>query len=244
MSESKPNYVGKLFIGAFVYALGFLAYFAGTPYWIAYLVAIPLVITIEVISQLIVCTSKRSGYMRHCTVLIVSAWVASFAAYHLSTTPQGAAILLLIVTMVAVFDTFSQVGGVIWKNFSITHQISPNESENKTKEGTVVGYLMSIIAGIVVSIIVHDRLVPDGSNGVVVGLLVSFTPIVAYFGDINESMAKRRLFKRVNGKFTYLKDFSGLLGPVGGVSDRYDGMVLAISVVGGLFELLMLFSLI
>ncbi|MGE4352799.1 MAG: phosphatidate cytidylyltransferase [Oscillospiraceae bacterium] len=104
------------------------------------------------------------------------------------------------------------------------HKLVPKLSPKKTIEGSVGGFLITIVVLIVYGVVLkylgfHVRLLIFA----VYGLLGSFA---CQFGDLSFSA-----IKRIGG----IKDYSNLIPGHGGVLDRFDGMVF----VAALMELLL-----
>ena len=113
--------------------------------------------------------------------------------------------ILFFYFSVIVFDAFSQISGQLFGKNKIT-SISPN----KTYEGLIGGFLVTILAqGYVLD---FDFSLSNRTifiSGVIVCLF-------AFFGDLLASYYKRQVG---------VKDFSNLLPGQGGILDRYDSWI-------------------
>ncbi|HEX4491519.1 MAG TPA: phosphatidate cytidylyltransferase [Acidimicrobiia bacterium] len=95
-------------------------------------------------------------------------------------------------------------------------RIAPNVSPNKTVEGTLVGF----VASVVLALLVVHRIHPwtDTKHALYLGIAVGIGSIL---GDLCESMIKRDL---------ELKDFGSFLPGHGGVLDRFDGLLFCLPI--------------
>lgn len=109
-------------------------------------------------------------------------------------------------------DSFAYIGG---RRFG-RHKLAPNISPSKTIEGSVIGGLMSVIAGILVWL-VSRRFLPLPFLPCIVTALAAST--AGQIGDLSESLLKRYLG---------IKDASHLIPGHGGMLDRFDSMLFAI----------------
>ncbi len=117
---------------------------------------------------------------------------------------QGWVWLALLPTWSA--DTFAYLIG---RRFG-RHKLWPRHSPGKTWEGFFGGILGGLLAAIIIKIIFA---IPNWGNTFLLGLLI---PLVAFFGDISESMMKRDMG---------VKDASNLFPGHGGFLDRIDSLM-------------------
>ncbi len=117
----------------------------------------------------------------------------------------GAAAVANILVGTWTFDTFSYFGGRLLGR----HAIAPRTSPKKTVEGFVVG-IIGGTASVAVAGIWMDWI--DWHQSIILGAVIC---VVAYFGDLFESLMKRDLG---------IKDSGRLLGEHGGVLDRFDAL--------------------
>jgi len=118
---------------------------------------------------------------------------------------SGMQVLLWLVVIIAVTDSFAYIIG---KNFAkkfITQGFSPT-SPNKSWEGVIGGVISGSVIGAFVGLMFFDFF-----TSLVISLLVS---IASVFGDLFESFLKRR---------AGVKDSGEILPGHGGVLDRIDG---------------------
>ncbi len=120
--------------------------------------------------------------------------------------PAGFAAAFLYLA-VATNDAFAQIIGQLFGRRSLAPQISPA----KTIEGAVGGALFAGAIGVALSVTIGRGYLAGGLLGLAVGLM-------GLLGDLTASAWKRALG---------LRNFSGLLGPQGGVLDRFDGLIFA-----------------
>lgn len=121
--------------------------------------------------------------------------------------PHGGAAVANILVGTWAFDTFSYFGGRLWG----THPIAPRTSPNKTVEGFAAGVVGGTIA-VWVAGLYMDWI--DHLESLVLGFVIC---LVAYVGDLFESMLKRDIG---------VKDSGRVLGGHGGVLDRFDALLL------------------
>jgi phosphatidate cytidylyltransferase len=143
--------------------------------------------------------------------LILVAFPLSLAIRLHGLEGQGPALLLFALVIIWVSDTVAYfVGRAIGK-----HPLAPHLSPQKTWEGTVAGFLGSIVVALAFMPWVNVPLIH------LVGM-AAFGNIAGQAGDLLESG-----YKRSAG----IKDSGSLLPGHGGVLDRIDALILAIPVV-------------
>jgi phosphatidate cytidylyltransferase len=126
---------------------------------------------------------------------------------------QGKAIFLFAVILTVACDAGSYFGGSIAGRTPLVDWVSPN----KTVEGLVVGWVTTVLAGLIIKIF-GVSLWEDVS--VIKVLLMSIVvAAAATLGDLTESMIKRNLG---------VKDFGSFLPGHGGILDRCDGFLLSL----------------
>ncbi len=137
-------------------------------------------------------------------------WIGGLAAFasFIVQSLGGVEVLLAAVIITVASDTGAFVGG---KAIGSTpfHSASPN----KTWEGTIVGIIASVVAGLVVGILGISVFSDSLSDAVLLGLTCG---ILAPIGDLTESLVKRDLG---------VKDMGTLLPGHGGILDRVDGLL-------------------
>jgi phosphatidate cytidylyltransferase len=121
--------------------------------------------------------------------------------------PQGRALLLFLLVLIAAADVGAFFGG---RRFG-RRKLAPVVSPGKTWEGLMSGMLAASLAAAVGAVLLGQPLLP----WLVLSLTVALVSVV---GDLVESMFKRR---------TGLKDSGRLLPGHGGVLDRIDSLTAA-----------------
>ena len=122
--------------------------------------------------------------------------------------PNGLFLFLYIVLLVSTMDILAYFGGKLLGK----RKIAPKISQGKTIEGTIIGLVFTIF----ISYLSRDFPNFNINDALLCGFIIS---ILAFFGDIIES-----LFKRNIG----VKDSGNLIPGHGGLLDRFDGYLLAI----------------
>lgn len=230
MSNKWKELYERFVYGLLLLGLGRWAFISSRGWWGLFVAVLAASIVGEVIYRLHTCYGKKIGYELHCALLVVFGVLGSWVMYSLRTTEQGTALLIFGAVMVICFDTFSYLFGWVLSRFTGGHKITPYESPNKTWEGFIGGYVSSIVAGVFTLRVVENRYVKTNIGWPL--WLALALPLVAFFGDLNESMAKRRLCFHKRRDSPSIKDFSRVLGPHGGVSDRFDAMTAVFATVG------------
>jgi phosphatidate cytidylyltransferase len=121
--------------------------------------------------------------------------------------PQGRALLLFLLVLIAAADVGAFFGGRLFGRRKLAPVVSPG----KTWEGLMSGMLAASLAAAVGAVLLGQPLLP----WLVLSLTVALVSVV---GDLVESMFKRR---------TGLKDSGRLLPGHGGVLDRIDSLTAA-----------------
>ncbi len=235
MSQISQETGQRSWIALLLVGIGVAAAIGGVGWWGSFLAVIGLGLLAEVQIRQMACHGKKKGRWLHSFLLVASGLVGLWVMYELRRTTKGTALIILCAVMIISFDTFSYFGGKRVKRLGGGHKIAPIESPNKTVEGAAIGYVCSLIAGMITL-----GIIPVFS-GMHLGwsvVLIVVVPVFAYLGDINESMAKRRLCV---GSWTHetvsIKDFSNVLGAHGGVCDRFDSWFAVFSTVGLVWRL-------
>ncbi|MDA3038844.1 MAG: phosphatidate cytidylyltransferase [Actinomycetota bacterium] len=152
-------------------------------------------------------------------------WVGCMAAFGamLLNLPDGRSTIVAAIVVTVASDTAALAGGKAFGGHSF-HPASPS----KTWEGTIVGFVAAVVAGVVMGVYgvspFSDNLIHAALLGVVGGVL-------APLGDLTESMVKRDLG---------VKDMGRLLPGHGGVLDRVDGLLF---VLPGIYYLTLILGL-
>ncbi len=123
---------------------------------------------------------------------------------------NGANYALICLIMVWVSDTFAFFGGKLFGKHKLAERISPK----KTWEGSISGFLFTIIAGIVIWKFFYPSFTVF--HWIAVAVIVG---IFAQLGDLFESHLKRSV---------KVKDSSNLIPGHGGALDRFDSILFAV----------------
>jgi phosphatidate cytidylyltransferase len=126
--------------------------------------------------------------------------------------PAGAWWLLMVLLGVWGFDGAAFFTG----RYLGRHKMAPRISPGKTWEGTVGGFVLSIAAGLLLTV------APLGVPWYLAILLGILLGIAAVFGDLAESLIKRH---------AHVKDSGQIMPGHGGMLDRVDSLLFAVIVV-------------
>lgn len=126
--------------------------------------------------------------------------------------PRGAWWLLVVLLGVWGFDSAAFFSGRYWGR----HKLAPRISPAKTWEGVLGGFVLSIAAGLLLTV---KPLGVPWYLAIVLGVLIG---IAAVLGDLAESLIKRQ---------THVKDSGQLMPGHGGMLDRVDSLLFAVIVV-------------
>ena len=121
----------------------------------------------------------------------------------------GANYALICLILIWISDTFAFWGG---KTFG-KHKLAPLISPKKTWEGSITGFLFTIIAGVVLYFTINKS--SSIINYILIAVIVGFS---AQLGDLFESHLKRT---------AKVKDSSNIVPGHGGVLDRFDSILFA-----------------
>ncbi len=140
-------------------------------------------------------------------------WVGGLAAFasFIIQSAGGIQLLLAVVLITVASDTGALAGGKALGSTPF-HSASPN----KTWEGTIVGLIAAVVAGLVIGILDISVFADSLTDAVLLGLVCG---IMAPVGDLTESLVKRDLG---------VKDMGTLLPGHGGFLDRVDGLLFAL----------------
>jgi len=118
-----------------------------------------------------------------------------------------------VYTLVFCFDGFAQIIGQLFGK----RQITPKWSPNKTLGGFIGAFVITVATSFYYCLNVADSKYPDYLAILIIGICVS---LFSFSGDILASF-----FKRVCGE----KDYSNLIPQHGGILDRFDSFIFALS---------------
>jgi len=115
-------------------------------------------------------------------------------------------IVIFIFILIWTCDTAAYFGGRMFGR----HQLSP-VSPNKTWEGSIAGFIFTIIISLIIHFIFPEKI--NITDSVVIGLI---TGIFSQIGDLFESLLKR---------YCDVKDSSEIIPGHGGILDRFDSLI-------------------
>ena len=142
--------------------------------------------------------------------MIYVGWFFSYLLFIRSLTLHGAYLFFLVLSIWANDIAAYLVGGAIGRR-RLNAQISPK----KTVEGSLAGFLVSVIAGLIFSYFIGML----AWQAAILGAIVS---VLAQASDLVESMIKRDVG---------VKDSGGMVPGHGGVLDRMDSFILTAPVM-------------
>jgi phosphatidate cytidylyltransferase len=137
-------------------------------------------------------------------ILVYALLSIGFFIYSLNASQDQLLFLLLVVFT---FDAFCQVTGQLIGKHKLITKISPD----KTIEGFVGGFLISLVAAMTANIWMKNPIVP-------ILLAATLIALAALAGDLLASLVKR---------INKIKDFSNWIPGQGGFLDRFDSLIFA-----------------
>lgn len=152
---------------------------------------------------LIYCNTSLIGFILSNLIII-----SFFSLISILQKPDGLYFFLYITILVSVMDIFAYFGGKLFGK----RKIIPKISKGKTVEGTMIG----LISTIFLSFVIRDLINFNITYALICGLIIS---ILAFFGDLVESLFKRKMGVKDSGK---------LIPGHGGLLDRFDGYFLVL----------------
>jgi len=132
-------------------------------------------------------------------------WMISYLILIRQLNPYGHYLFFLMIAIWAC-DTTAYVVGTNFGKIKLSPYISPN----KTVEGSIAGFVVSVIAASFFSWMIGMNMV----HGIILGMIIG---IVSQISDLVESLIKRD---------AGVKDSSNLIPGHGGVLDRMDSFIL------------------
>ncbi|MGQ1785880.1 MULTISPECIES: phosphatidate cytidylyltransferase [unclassified Saccharicrinis] len=209
LAKIKTNFLFALAIGVFSYVAAFLVKSGVSENSIYYLL-IPIV-SLLFIQELFDVQNKPFEGIG--TSLVCAIYIGvPFAMLNSLAFLDGVynfKLPLSVFILVWINDTGAYLSGVTLGRHKFFERISPK----KTWEGTVGGFVLTLVAGYVISIFWKDLSVLEWI------IFSSIISIMAVLGDLIES-----LFKRSIG----IKDSGNIFPGHGGVLDRFDAVIFAI----------------
>lgn len=180
---------------------GIMAYFA----WYAFSVCLAL------LSGILRKDIKGLGAIYTLSALSYPCFPAAMCIF-ISVSKRWVQAYALAILSPLICDTFAFLGG---RKFG-KHKLAPEISPSKTIEGSIIGGIMSLLAGVAVWFI-SLRFLPIPFIPCIVTAFASST--AGQIGDLAESLLKRYLG---------VKDTSNLIPGHGGILDRFDSMLFAV----------------
>ena len=148
-----------------------------------------------------------SGYLLRTAVTVIAVlYIGKLITYYIvlrNMVPDGLALTVYVVVLVAVTDTASMLVGIRFGRHRLT-PISPR----KTVEGTAGGFAIAVAVGVLAG-----TQAPLGFAPWQAALISAVTSLAAILGDLVESALKRD---------ARVKDAGSAIGSHGGVLDRFD----------------------
>lgn len=120
-------------------------------------------------------------------------------------------VFMMVVLATYATDTFAYFGGIRFGKHKLIERVSPK----KTIEGSIIGYIMSVL---ITSVFAYF-LMPAVLDIDVLIVLILTIPILSQMGDLVFSFIKRHF---------NVKDFGNLLPGHGGILDRVDSVAFSI----------------
>ena len=134
--------------------------------------------------------------------------ISFFCLISILQRSDGLNLFLYIVILVSTMDIFAFFGGKLFGN----RKIIPKISKGKTIEGSLIGLFSTILMSYFIRELVDFNI----NYALICGLIIS---ILAFVGDLVESLFKRKMGVKDSGK---------LIPGHGGLLDRFDGYLLVI----------------
>jgi len=177
---------------------------------IDYKLVLAIIAFIFLFSQFIVKNNNIKDATRSIfTTLFSSIYIGYFSSFLLKIKllPEGNMFLIFLFIIIWMNDTGAFIIGTIFGKKKLAPKISPK----KTIEGSIAGISFSFITVIILNQWLHYEL----SRLLFIGIII---PMVGQFGDLFESILKRR---------AKIKDSGKLIPGHGGVLDRFDSLLFA-----------------
>jgi len=125
----------------------------------------------------------------------------------------GANYAIIVMVLVWISDTFAYFGGKTFGKHKLAERISPK----KTWEGSIIGFIFTLLAGLVIKFLFYYGL--SVIHIIAISLIAG---VFAQIGDLFESHLKR---------LVQIKDSSQLIPGHGGFLDRFDSLLFAVPAV-------------
>ena len=173
------------------------------------LVGSALILTIALFSRLELAAALRAAVYGFFGIAYVGCLMGFMIALRVwSKTPlSGPELLMMLFIVIWAGDSFAYFAG---RSFG-RHKLAPIVSPNKTWEGSVAGFVFSIVAAIVCKYTFISEM--SLSNAVGIGAIIG---VVGQIGDLCESIVKRA---------AAVKDSGAIIPGHGGMLDRVDSLL-------------------
>jgi phosphatidate cytidylyltransferase len=182
--------------------------------------AIPAMFALAVIATFVwfmaVPVTARANAMVNIGLTVLNlAWIPLMGAYLLATLdlPDGAALVIAIIGLTFVFDTFAFLVGSVWGGSFFQRALAPNVSPKKSVEGLIGATLVTVVIAAAVLPSFVDVLDGNRTGALALAIVIA---LAATLGDLAESLVKRDLG---------IKDMGSILPGHGGVLDRVDSLL-------------------
>jgi phosphatidate cytidylyltransferase len=182
--------------------------------------AIPAMFALAVIATFVwfmaVPVTARANAMGNIGLTVLNlAWIPLMGAYLLATLdlPDGAALVIAIIGLTFIFDTFAFLVGSVWGGSFFQRALAPNVSPKKSVEGLIGATLVTVVIAAAVLPSFVDVLDGNRTGALALAIVIA---LAATLGDLAESLIKRDLG---------IKDMGSILPGHGGVLDRVDSLL-------------------
>lgn len=136
------------------------------------------------------------------------------------STPAGVTYYFWYALSLFIFLWANDTGAYLFGSWLGQHRLFPRISPKKSWEGSIGGGLTAIVASqVIATFIPFAETLPDVTSRLLWAGLALLTVVIGTWGDLVESLLKRRLG---------IKDSGNILPGHGGMLDRFDSSLLAI----------------
>lgn len=176
-------------------------------------VAVLSIISLSVALSVLELLRHRPAPLEHMGVpLFAYSWIVIPLGFLAVMTRVCPPLILAFLILIWTYDTFAYLGGTLYGRNKMCEHISPK----KTWEGTVTGFIMTVVMAIVLPSIPYF-----GHLHIALWKWVVFAILIVLFGtvgDLLESLLKRR---------AGVKDSGSIMPGHGGMLDRFDSILIA-----------------
>jgi phosphatidate cytidylyltransferase len=207
MFVNKKYYPLKVFTVFISISLMLVSYLSGSYLIFCFLIAIVLILSFEVFRK-----EKRNPINSILSVFSLFYITVPFILLNELLKTNEMNIVVYIVVLIWSCDIFAYFGGKYFGKHPL-NSISPN----KTVEGSIIGFVFTVIASLIFFIYFPETL--SLKDALILGGLIGF---IGQVGDLFESMLKR---------YNETKDSSQIIPGHGGVLDRFDSLIFVTPIV-------------